>query len=143
MKYEYLIVNFPENTSGYNVAAFTDGNLRIIVSDAVFLDASGILLVEFAIVLARWVSLVNVSHPKDFYYASMDFEEEPIFELKYDEQNGIFSLCAVWAEGKSTKVGVEIAIEAARDYIERLNEDLNAQYSIDLTKIINDTLAKD
>ena len=47
MRIEYDVTAFPNETGGYNLTAYTEGVLRrIVVGTSVFLNASGILLVE-------------------------------------------------------------------------------------------------
>jgi hypothetical protein len=60
-------------TSGA-LALEDSSRFRLLEDGTVFLDADGILLVEFAIVVNRSLRAC-ASGPTDLHYASMDFEE--------------------------------------------------------------------
>jgi hypothetical protein len=143
MKYYYEIHKLPQDVGGYNAIAFTEGDLKVAAGEVVFLEAEGVLLVEFAVVLARWMSQLAASGPSDLYYASMDFEEEPIFELRLAGDTDSLILRSAWAKRKELVTSsLEDAVHAARTYIESLERDLRRLKGVELSAIIGDAIAR-
>ena len=83
-----------------------------------FVRVDEALLVEFAVVLSKRLR----AQPNSLYYASMDFEEEPIFALSL--QGDAFEPSSVWASGAPVVVSTQDAIAAAQHYIDRLSAEL-------------------
>jgi len=131
MKLEYEITTFPNETDGYKLASFTEGVLRVRVGSSVFLDVSGILLVEFAIVLDKWLRRAVFS-PTDFYYASMDFEEEPVLAFCYDSRLDRFRLESVWSEADVGSIASVDVVAAGRHYLAQLRDELKREHDVDL-----------
>lgn len=75
--------------------AYTEGRLEAWQNTTLFLGAEGVLLVEFAIVLEKWRLSISQGKTTDLYYASMDFEEEPIFGLDFDSSTKLFTPISV------------------------------------------------
>ena len=77
MEYKFKIATVPEKKSGCHLPAYTEGPLEVWLDGQQFVRVDEALLVEFAVVLSKWLR----TQPSSLYYASMDFEEEPIFAL--------------------------------------------------------------
>ena len=92
MKFSFKIEEFPKETGSYHVPAYTEGNLSITNDGKEFLNADGILLVEFAVVLKKWLLAIDAGRIDNFVYESMDFEESPILEFKFLGNNNPFSM---------------------------------------------------
>lgn len=131
MRFQYDITTFPPETGGYNLTAYTEGVLRLIVDTSVFLEVDGILLVELAIVLHKWLRAF-ASGPVDFYYASMDFEEEPILAFRYDASEDRFRLESVWSDSDAGPLPREEVISAAQEYLSQLRDELRREHDVDL-----------
>ena len=142
MWFTYEITSFPEKTAGYNLTAYTEGFLRVTIDSLVFLDASGVLLVEFAVVLHKWL-LSFEGGSAEFYYSSMDLEEEPILALRFDPDHQYFLPESVWARGEPAPVSVLEAKEAARTYLSSLREELRAKHRVDLDKTLEAAVMED
>lgn len=139
MRFLYEIKSFPSKVEGYNITAYTEGTLRLLVGSVTFFDASGILLVEFAVVLKRWLlSLEN--GPVDLYYASMDFEEEPILALRYNTVQHRFLPESVWAKSDPLPVSLGEAKSAANAYLTELGEELRTKYGVDLNEVLGEAM---
>lgn len=143
MKLEYKIDIFPYYTHSYHLMAYTEGVLRLVTKYGVFLDADGILLVELATCLKRWIYELRDAQV-DFYYRSMDFEEEPILAFVYEDQTDSFILESVWSD----KSGIERApydevIDSVDKYLAELHEQLQAEHGIDLYARIEEDLNSD
>ncbi|WP_437966773.1 hypothetical protein WMF04_45605 [Sorangium sp. So ce260] len=139
MRYLYEITSFPDKVEDYNLTAYTEGTLRLLVGSVVFLDASGILLVEFAIVLKKWLLSLE-GGPGDLYYASMDFEEEPILALRYNATQGEFLPESVWAKSNPSPICLGEAKSAADAYLAELGEELRKKYGADLNEVLEEAM---
>lgn len=116
MKIDFELLTLPDDMSGYNAAAFTEGRLRIEVKGQVFLLVEYCLLLELANVMTQWLKAVATRGAQDFYYASMDEEEEPIIALRYCRAGSVFSLWSCWAACES---GPEVTLEQVSECFER------------------------
>jgi hypothetical protein len=143
MRYEYALTKVPADPSGYRLTALTEGELCVRLGRTTFLDAGGILLVEFGVVLYKWLLLVQQKGLQDLYYASMDFEEEPIFRLRYDKERGQFEPESVWASSAPTLVSPKEAMNAAESYVHQLGMELKVRYSIELDRVLQEAVADD
>ena len=139
MRFIYQITSFPEKTDGYNLIAYTEGTLRLLLGAVPFLEMSGVLLVELAVVLHKWLHTLE-HEPTDFYYASMDFEEEPIVALRYDSNRDHFMPESVWAEVDAVPVPRFEAKLAAEAYLAELREDLGAKHGVDLDRALEEAV---
>jgi hypothetical protein len=139
VRFEYDITTFPTQTGGYNLIAYTEGGLRLFVDELVVLDASGILLVELAVVLHKWLRAC-ASGPTDFYYASMDFEEEPILAFRHDPSGDQFRLESVWSETDVGPVPTADAIAAAQRYLAHLRDELKREHGVDLDEKLEEAI---
>ena len=136
MEYRFKITTVPEKKSGYHLPAYTEGPLEVWLDGQQFVRVDEALLVEFAVVLSKWLR----AQPSSLYYASMDFEEEPIFALSL--QGDAFEPSSVWASGAPVVVSTQDAIAAAQHYIDRLSAELK-RYGGDLHAVIDAAIAAD
>lgn len=137
MTYNFEIESFPSNHAGYNVPAFTEGELSVFVDgEKLFFQEDGIHLVEFAVVLAKWLSKMSYGNP-DLFYASMDFEEEPIFALNFDKGKMICRPVSVWNyDFEHVETSIENAERAPREYIDSLIHQVKHRYGAPLDLIV-------
>lgn len=139
MNFVYKIETLPSDTGGYNILAYTEGTLEVWQGDTLFLRADGILLVEFAVFLEIWRRQLDQGEMVDLYYASMDFEEEPIFALVYDSATDKFTPASVWSEAEGIPVSASTARKAVASYIESLDRIL-AVKGVNLRSVINNAI---
>jgi len=91
---DFELVTLPKDMSGYNAAAFVEGPLSFKIGEQTFLNIEYCLLLELATVMWRWLTAEAGS---DFYYASMDEEEEPRLALRYCESKLTYVAESCWA----------------------------------------------
>jgi hypothetical protein len=96
------------------------------------------LLVEFAIVLRKWLRACE-SGPTDLFYASMDFEEEPIVALRYDA-SGQFLLQSIWSVAEVGPIRTADALLAAQQYLSQLHDELYVHHGVDLEVALSEAL---
>ncbi len=136
MEYRFAIATVPDAKSGYHLPAYTEGPLEVLLDERTFVRVDEALLVEFAIVLSKWLR----NQPSDLYYASMDFEEAPIFALTLE--GGVFQPSSVWASGEPVGIKLDDALSAARRYVEELGVQLR-ECGADLDAVIEEAISAD
>jgi len=140
VRFEFEILLLPEEIGGYRLAAYTEGVLRLMVGATAFLDADGVLLVEFGLALHKWLEIAR-SGPHDFYYASMDFEEEPILAFRYDALEDKYRLESVWAQGQAPLVPCPDVVAASRTYLADLRGLLKRKRGVDLEHVLRKSVS--
>lgn len=143
MRIRYALTDLPRSTEGYNVTAFTEGHLWVEHTGTIFLDTAGILLVEFAVVLHKWLVRTHAGERVDLAYSSMDFEESPMLRLKHTPIPGMLAMESVWAENTVPDVKLVDMIMSAEDYIPRLGSELSCRLAVDLNEILRNALDDD
>jgi hypothetical protein len=141
MQLEFTIEAFPGVRTARDVIAHTEGRLCVLLEGRIFLETGGILLVELAIVLGKWLRTMRAGALEDLYYASMDFEEEPILALRLGDRGGPFVPESVWAEGQRSAIAVADATNAAEQYLLELAKELREEYGFDLEPVLEPTAA--
>jgi hypothetical protein len=136
LQLEFEVEEFPEARSERDAIAWTEGMLRVRLEGRIFLETGGILLVEFAIVLKKWLREMRAGSLEDLYYASMDFEEEPILALRLADARGSFMPESAWAEGKRSAISVADATAAAEQYLLDLGTELRRTCGFELEPLL-------
>lgn len=136
MNIDFDIKHIPDELGGYHLTAYTEGDLSIEVLGSTFLVSTEILLVELAVALHIWVSR-NHSNSTNFFYASMDFEDEPILAFKYDEEKRNFWIESVWSPGRVGPVPSFEVVGAVREFINRLSDELEERRGIKLRETLD------
>lgn len=143
MKIEFKVNSFPQDTENYNVTAFTEGEVVFSFHGEKFLRIAECLLVEFAIVLQRWLNAVETDKNLNLYYASMDEEEEPLFALIFDNASGYYHPDSCWSESSfDANVSQSEAIACANGYINELKGEVSLEYGFDLNAIIEGAIER-
>ena len=140
MKFNFKIEEFPNETESYHVPAYTEGNLRLTYDGKEFLNVDGILLVEFAIMLKKWLLVVEAGRMDSFVYESMDFEESPILEFKL-LNNSTVKPASVWQIHEGNEVALETVVNAGKNYLRELVDEVKSTYHYDLENRINQEIA--
>jgi len=138
MKYDFCIKTFRIEKNPTDVICYTEGTLDVYINKEKKFSEEGILLVEFAIVLSKWLDKNKLEgYPIDLFYASMDFEEEPILALSYDVSKKHYIFDSVWRVTKAeVTVDSDEAVEAAKSYIDELSKTLYYKYNVNLRQVI-------
>ena len=131
MKFIYKVEELPKSNEQYRVATDIEGSLSIVSDfDDILFEAEGILLVELAIFFKKWL---NESIDKDFYYASMDFEEEPILAFNI-KSNDVCSFHSVWQKPSASSDSIPLTnVKSSMiSYIDDLKVNLKNNFQIDI-----------
>jgi hypothetical protein len=127
----------PKNMEGMEVIAEVTGRLEITINDRIFFDEEDILLLELAIILSRWINQARDDFSTPFYYASMDYEEEPILSFMLRE-SGTWMIFSEWEKfHDNNEYTLDILLESAQNFLNYLERALKEKFNLDTSKIIN------
>jgi hypothetical protein len=136
MKIKFEITTIPEKEQKKYLTAYLEGCLQIFIGGKLFFNQSGILLIEFAIVIRRWLTFLEKNKVIDFVYETMDYDE-PILRIIHTNDNN-FRIESVWQEMEVKELlrGADVVIEFKK-YIENLSDALRLQLGVKLSDIIS------
>lgn len=118
---KFEIEEFPSDRSqSYSMVAGVEGTLSIVNDKAVIFKESGILLLELSQSLKSWLDKVDAGDDVDFYYTSMDFEEEPILAFAYSPSKRLYEIDSVWIRSQSFVSQGEL-VESSKHFLHDLN----------------------
>ena len=108
-----------------------EGVLSVIIDGKSIFNEGGILLLELAHELARWLSTIEAGNLGDFLYESMDYEDSPILEFK--RRGDGWDISSVWMDGKQPQCFVlhDDLVKAVKAFIYDLRRDLGEKVYID------------
>lgn len=134
MKLEWRILSFPVDPTGYRAATDTEGVVRMTVDGNEFVVLEEILILEFAAYANDWLHDAGGGSDRDFYYASMDEEEEPLLALVATQQ-GHYMPNSCWRKSASRAVRREEIVKAFSDFLAELRLELAATHNCDLEDV--------
>ncbi len=138
MNIKFEITDIPKDEQKKYPTAYLEGILKIFVNEVLFFNQSGILLIEFAIYISRWLTSVKNGELTDFNFETMD-NDEPILSLIY-VKNNLYRIYSVWQDSEVTKLlDKEIIVAAFKKYLDGLENELKLETGIELDKIIKDS----
>ncbi|UTA67287.1 hypothetical protein [Emticicia sp. 21SJ11W-3] len=137
MRIKFEITDIPIAEQKNYPTAYLEGILKIYVKEVVFFNQSGILLIEFAIFISRWLNNVKTTEFVDFSFETMD-NDESILSLNYVNKN-LFRIYSIWQEleVKELLTKEEIVAEFEK-YLESLENELKLKTEIDLSSVLKD-----
>lgn len=123
ISFVFKVSEFASTMSSYNLMAYTEGSLNLIIDNQIFIKEQGVLLVEMAKVLHEWVISKG-----NLYYSSMDFEEEPFIEFRKVGEVS-YKISSALESCTSSKVINEVDLESAvKNFLEELKTLLIVHY---------------
>lgn len=137
MKIQFEITNIPNSKQSKYPCAYLEGILEIHINNILFFNQSGILLIEFAIFINRWLKRIKKEKLDDFNFETMDYDE-PILTLNYVEKN-FYRIFSIWQEIEIPALLAKDEIIAAFDkYLSDLKIELKIILGIELENILNE-----
>ncbi|TWH39596.1 hypothetical protein CAL7102_08844 [Dulcicalothrix desertica PCC 7102] len=122
-------------TGGCKMLADVEGDLKITLGEKFFFDEEYILLLELAITLIKWINKIESGEIVDFYYESMDYEDEPILAFKVNTDS-TWHLFSVWQNfNDSSHIFLEELIQSTKAFITHLAAHLTTNLNIDISNI--------
>ncbi|PIE40579.1 MAG: hypothetical protein CSA49_07765 [Gammaproteobacteria bacterium] len=118
---KFKIEELPSDQSQpYSLVAGVEGVLTVVNDGETVFEEPGILLLELSQALTKWVDEVSSGKDVDFYYASMDFEEEPILTFTCSDTDSQYEVKSVWIKSESSSNRSEL-IAASKSYVKDLD----------------------
>lgn len=138
MKVEFEIISIPEGEQKKYPTAYLEGLLKILINNIIFFNQSGILLIEFAILIDKWLDRVKVNEFADFTFETMD-NDEPIISLNYVKGNS-YRIESIWKETEVAElISKKEIINAFEKYLVNFEDELKSKTGIELSRILKDS----
>jgi|LakMenE01Jun11ns_1017448.scaffolds.fasta_scaffold9280295_1 hypothetical protein len=138
MKIKFEITDIPKAEQKKYPTAYLEGVLKIFVNEVLFFNQSGILLIEFAIFINRWLTSIKKGELVDLNFETMD-NDEPILSLTYVKDN-CYRIYSDWQESEVSKfLNKEKVVAAFEKYLESLKNELKLETEIELEKILKES----
>lgn len=137
MKVEFEIISIPEGEQKKYPTAYLEGLLKIMFNDIIFFNQSGILLIEFAILIDKWLKRNKVDEFADFIFETMDYDE-PIISFKY-LKGDFYKIESIWKETDVVElISKKEIIYAFEKYLVNLEVELKLKTGIELNRVLKD-----
>lgn len=138
MKVEFEIISIPEGEQKKYPTAYLEGSLKIMFNSIVFFNQSGILLIEFAILIDKWLERIKVDEFADFIFETMD-NDEPIISFEYVKED-FYNIESIWKETEIIElISKTEIINAFEKYLVNLELELKLKTGIELNRILKDS----
>ena len=138
MKVEFEIISIPEGEQKKYPTAYLEGLLKILINNIIFFNQSGILLIEFAIFIVKWLDRIKVGEFVDFTFDTMD-NDEPIISLKY-VKGDYYRIESIWQDIEVTELlSKEEIINGFEKYLVNLEVELKIKTGIELNRILKNS----
>lgn len=133
MRLDWNLASVPTAASGYRTVTEVVGTVSLIVDQAPFVTLEDILILEFANFVENWLTEIEAGEQPDFYYRSMDEEEEPLLALSR-RSDGTYSLESCWSSEPIRAVESSEAVIAFKAFSTELKGGLRERYGVDIGK---------
>ncbi len=130
MHINYKIQMLPIRKERYRLISDTEGWLSIEIDDVNIFFCDGVLLIEFAKVLANWINNLGETQ-EDFVYNSMDFEDAPLITIR--KNRGYFLESAITGIENKYEISLNEFIDSAKVFLIKIKNEL-IQSGIDLSR---------
>lgn len=123
---------FPDDLSwDYALESGVEGDFIIEINNKEVFKANEFLILEFFFDFHRWVCDYKTSNLSDYYFISMDEEEEPIIAFRKNKNTGLYDFDSVWKLADES-VTIEEIYLAYKELIVKLQEQLLSKYKYHL-----------
>ena len=116
-----------------------EGDLTLSIDGEPRLFCPSELLLSFALCLKRWLRMLEVDEFVDFYYVSMECQQEPIVSFSPIGRTGKWNLESVW-ENQLEPVSRAALLDGVYDYLQTLHRDLSQNCAVDLDAEYNENV---
>lgn len=83
-------------------------------------------MLELSQKMESWIAEVDSNDTANFYYTSMDFEEEPVLAFSYELSKGLYHLESVWGVS-GIFVSKDELVNACKFFINKLSSEVQAR----------------
>lgn len=137
MKIKFEITDIPKAEQLKYPTAYLEGVLTIWINDILYFNQPGILLIEFAIFINRWLNSIRIGKNIGLSFDTMD-NDEPILTLNY-VGNELYRIHSIWEESKVLELlSIKNLIVEFEHYLVNLENELKFKTGIELIKILKD-----
>ncbi len=107
-----------------------DGNFQILIDNVAYFDEKEFLILEFGILLKKWVRKFNEGEITNFMYNSIE-HDSPILEFRYI--NGAWEIYSDWrVSEKEVVLSSDDLLVLSKRFLEELEHKLKDTYEIEL-----------
>lgn len=107
------------------------GDFQIFIDNALYFDEQEFLLLEFGILLKKWVARIKTGEANCFIYNSIE-HDSPILEFRYLQESW-----EIFSEWRTSDGRIYISsnnlLSSSEEFLEQLEEDLSGKYDITLS----------
>lgn len=108
-----------------------DGDFQILIDNASYFDEQEFLLLEFGILLNKWVAKIRKGEVTDFIYNSIE-DDSPILEFRY-----LHETWEIFSESRTSEEKIYISsdnlLTSCEEFLEKLEGNLSDSYDIKLS----------
>ena len=127
IQYQISIDKFPAEITGpSSLTGFIEGDFAVLVNGVEVFKEPEFLIYEFFDALHNWVNS-DGSEGSDFYFASMDYEEEPVISFRYDNDTKSYVFESVF-QISPAKFSFKDILHSHRQFMVDLRELLSRDY---------------
>jgi len=117
-----LLVKYP--------AYALDGQLTILLNDAVFFNEEYVSLLALAIHIAGWLKEIKANQFTNFDYSSDEYQENPVLYLAMTERN-YYAITSSWVETPTNNnLSVEEITHCFNSFLQELNTAVQQEYGV-------------
>jgi hypothetical protein len=134
MKFVFKVTEVNREILAKYPYAALDGDLTIIIKDAVFLD-DGVALLDFALCINSWLINVKTGALPDFDYSSDEYTENPVLHLsKVDAHH--YQIHSAWALTSSEIIlGLGEITHCFESFLQELDKHTQQAYGVSLAEM--------
>lgn len=129
MQLEWKLLSFNTGATGYRVVTDVTGRVTLTIDGVSFVTLEDILILEFAYFVKNWLDDFDLGGWSDFFYKSMDEEEEPLLAL-YGRRDGTYTLESCWSARPVRPIESPEAVTAFRAFLIELKNHLWEKHSL-------------
>jgi len=136
MKINFKITDTPTGEQLNHLDVYLEGTLEISFGNILFFSQPGILLIEFASFIHKWLDKIESAGKANFIYETMD-HDEPILTIKYVKDEN-YRIDSIWREKEMTQmISKKEIITEFKKYLDNLNDALKLGFNIELKAILS------
>lgn len=111
-----------------------DGDFQVYINNVVYFDEREFLLLEFGLLLKKWINKISTGDITNFIYLSIE-HDSPILEFRYN--NGTWELFSEWRLSE-TRVFLSLnsLLFSCKEFLNSLEQSLKETYEINLSIIV-------
>jgi hypothetical protein len=133
MKFIFQITEVDRELLRKYPPAALDGQLTILVKDAVFFHEEVIALLELAIHIASWLNEIKANQFTDFDYSADSYQENPVLHLARIADYS-YAITSSWVETPADNIlSLEEIIYCFNSFLRELNDTVQQAYGVTFT----------